>query len=341
LRRSSSASFALAALACLAGCSTSSSGSKGADSGAPLTEVVVGIQSEPLEGALGSLHVVTKLGTNTSSDEVLDPSALPHEVKLQPPGGNVEAPISVTVDGYEETGWTPKSTATPLLVRTAETSFVPDQVKLLRVNLQGQCLLALAGGPPGGPVCNAPQTCIDGTCQSDVVAPGSLETYAPNWPTDAPDVCRGLDAGAPIVQVGEGQTAYLPLTSGESVQMEQGPQGGHHIWLAVRQKNIKQQGSTITITSVQPGTNLAGPKISFVFTFAPDQGGFCVLSGLRYQLDIDGTDYTLFLGKPLDLTVTVTDQAGNTGTGKATVDILPDLLCPAGTPGCPDDAGSD
>jgi hypothetical protein len=296
------------------------------------------VQSEPLNGALGSLHIVTRLGATTSSDEILAPSALPHEVKLEPPGGNVATPVSVRIDGYEEAGWTPKSTATPLLVRTAQTSFVRDQTKLLRVDLQGQCLLALAGGPPGAPTCNAPQTCIDGTCQSDVVAPGSLEPYSPNWPADAPDVCRGLDAGAPIVQVGEGQTAYLPLTSGESVQMEQGPQGGHHIWIAVRQKNIKQQGSTITITSVQPaadgGAPLAGPKMAFVFTFQADEGGFCALSGLRYQLDIDGTDYHLFLGKQLDVTVTIADQAGNTGTGTASVNVLPTLLCPAGTPGC-------
>jgi hypothetical protein len=323
---------AILALAALAGCSSSP-----ADAG-PKTEVIVGVQSDPLEGALGSIHIVTKLGSTTSSDVVVAPSALPYQVTLTPPGSNASTPISVDVDGYEEAGWTSKSSATPLLVRTAQTSFVPDETKLLRVDLQGQCLLALAGGPPGAPTCTAPQTCINGACESDVVPPTSLEPYAPNWPSDAPDVCRGLDAGAPIVQVGEGQTAYLPLTSGESVQMEQGPQGGHHIWIVVRQKNIKQQGSTITITSVQPATDggapLAGPKMVFIFDFQPDQGGFCALSGLRYQLDIEGTPYQLFLGKPLDITVTIADQAGNTGTGTASVNVLPTLLCPSGVPGC-------
>ncbi len=301
---------------------------------APQTEVIVGIQSEPLNGAIGSLHVVTKLAGKTNSDETLDPSALPHEVKLSPPGGNDAAPIDVQIDAYTEAGWTPKSTAMPVLVRTAETSFVPNETKLLRILLQGQCLLALPGGPPGAPTCNAPQTCIGDKCVSDSVPAAALETYEPNWANDAPDVCRPLNAGAPVVQVGEGQNDYLPLTSGQTVQMEQGPQGGHHIWIAVRQENIKQQGSTTTITSVQPGTNLAGPQMAFVFTFEQDQGGFCKLSGLRYQLDIDGTDYHLFLGKPLDITVKIADQAGHTGIGKASVNIDSTLLCPAGVPGC-------
>ena len=57
---------------------------------------------------------------------------------------------------------------------------------------------------------------------------------------------------APVVQVGTGQTDYLPVTAGQTVQMEQGPQGGHHVWIAVRQRNLKQSGSTTTITSVVP-----------------------------------------------------------------------------------------
>jgi hypothetical protein len=112
--------------------------------------------------------------------------------------------------------------------------------------------------------------------------------------------------------------------------MEQGPQGGHHIWVAVRQENLKQSGSTTTITSVQPTTNMAGPRLAFVFTFQPDQGGFCKLAGLRYQLDIDGADYHQFLGQPLDVTVTIADQAGAMGVGTEHVVISPTLLCASG-----------
>jgi hypothetical protein len=297
-----------------------------------LTEVIVGLQAEQLSGAVGTLHVTATVGGETKDDELLAPGVLPHEVPLVAPEADAAAPIAVEVDGYAIAGWTPQSGGSPVLVRTAETQFVPGQTKLLRVVLQGSCLLGLPGGPPGAPMCTAPQTCIDGICQDDTVPPQQLEPYSSNWPADAPDVCKPIDAGAPVVQVGTGQTDYLPVTSGQTVQMEQGPQGGHHIWVAVRQQNLAQVGSETTITSVQPTTGVAGPTLAFVFNFAQDQGGFCKLAGLRYQLDIDGADYHQFLGQPLDVTVTITDPAGATGTGVAHLAIDPTLLCATGLP---------
>lgn len=292
--------------------------------------VIVGIQSEPLNGAVGTLHVVTTIGGAVATDVLFPPSALPYQVALGPPGGDIGAAVGVRVEGYLQAGWTAQSTVAPLLVRTAETHFVPGRTSLLRVMLQGQCLLALPGGPPGGPTCTAPQTCIDGQCRDDVVAPQGLEPYSPQWPANAPDICKRQNAGPPVVQVGTGQTDYLPVTSGQTVQMEQGPQGGHHVWVAVRQQNLKQSGSTTTLTSVQPGTGLVGPRTAYVFTFQPDEGGFCKLFGLRYQLDIDGTDYHRFLGQPLDVTVTIKDASGMTGTGTAHLNVAPQLLCPSG-----------
>ncbi|HEY8039876.1 MAG TPA: hypothetical protein VIF15_08795 [Polyangiaceae bacterium] len=295
---------------------------------------MVGVQTEPMNGAIGTLHVVTTLGGAPSTDETMAPSALPHAVKLVPPNGDATTPVGVQIEGYQSAGWTAQSSEPPVLVRTAETVFVPQQTELLRVLLQNECLLALPGGPPGAPTCAAPQTCIGGRCQDDGVPSQGLEPYAPDWATSAPDICKPANAGPPAVQVGTGQTDYLPLTSGQQVTAEQGPQGGHHIWIAVRQQNLKQAGSTTTITSVQPSTGLAGPKMAFVFTFNPDQGGFCKLAGLRYQLDLDGTDYHQFLGQPLDVTVTIADASGATGTGVAHVDIAPTILCPSGIPGC-------
>jgi hypothetical protein len=297
--------------------------------------LVVGIQDEPsIVGALGTLHVVTTVGGAPSGDVVLAADALPYEVHMTPPPGNPTAPVSVHVDGYQSPMWTRGSHDTPILVRTAETHFVPDRMSLLRIVLQGQCLLALPGGPPGGPSCAAPQTCVAGVCQGDVVPPQDLEVYAPSWAANPPDVCKPANAPPAIVQVGTGQSDYLPVTSGQTVQMEQGPQGGHHVWIAVRQRNLQQTGSTTTITSVVPTTGLAGPRTSFVFTFEPDEGNFCKLYGLRYQLDVDSTDYHKFLGQPLDVTVTIKDASGDTGTGVAHLNIDPQLLCPSGIAGC-------
>jgi hypothetical protein len=288
------------------------------------------VQAEDTSGAIGTFHVVTTLGTATSTDETVAPSQLPHEVKLRPPGGDMSAPIGVRVEGYSQVGWTPQSQLSPALVRTAETHFVPGEAMLLRVIVQGQCLLGLPGGLPGAPVCTLPQTCVNGACVDDTVPPQMLEAYSTGWPGDAPDVCKPLHAGAPVVQVGTGQTDYLPITPGQTVQMEQGPQGGHHIWIAVRQQNLKQSGSTTTLTSVQPTTGMAGPRMAFIFTFAPDEGQFCKLAGLRYQLDLEGADYHLFLGKPLDVTAVIADPSGITGTAVAHLNIAPTILCASG-----------
>ena len=298
------------------------------------TALVIGLQSDPLTGAIGTIHLTADVAGSQADDETLSLASLPHETKLAPPAGNEAAAVSVRVEGYEEADAGPPFTTPPVLLRTAETRFVPDQVALLRLQLQGECLLGLPGGPPGAPACLSPQTCIGGGCQDDSVAPSNLEAYTPQWAENAPDVCKPTHAGAPIVQVGTGQSDYLPLTSGQAVQAEQGPQGGHHIWIAVRQENLKQTGSTTAITSLQPGTGLVGPSMRFVFTFDPDEGGFCKLAGLRYQFDIDGMDYHLFLGKPLDVTVTITDPSGSTGSGVAHINVDPTLLCPSGVSGC-------
>jgi hypothetical protein len=261
-------------------------------------------------------------------------TALPHEVPVTPQGGDLSAVIGVEVDGYPQPNWTPSSPGAPVIVRTAHAHFIPQETVLLRVMLQGQCLLALPGAPPGGPTCMAPQTCIGGACLDDLVPQQELAPYTTDWANNAPDICKPANAGAPIVQVGTGQTDYLPLTSGQTVQAEQGPQGGHHIWIATRQENLKQAGTTTTITSVQPSTSLAGPQMRFIFTFEPDEGGFCKLAGLRYQLDLEGTDYHLFLGKPLVVTVTLADPTGAVGTGIAHINVAPTILCPTGVPGC-------
>jgi hypothetical protein len=291
------------------------------------TRVIVGVQSEPLSGSLDSIRLVTTLNGSTHTDERFGPDALPHEVKLSPPNGDVNAAIGAQVFGFLSVAGTQ-----PLLVRTAETGFVPGQTVLLRLLLQGQCLLALPG-LVGGPSCTAPQTCVAGVCRDDHTSPQDLEPYAPNWAASTPDICKPINGGPPVLQVGTGQTDYLPLNDGDTVQAEQGPQGGHHIWIAVRQQNLKQTGSTTTITSVQPGSGLIGPRTAFAFTFEQDQGGFCKLYGLRYQLDVDGTDYHLFLGQPLDVTVTVADPTMAKATGVAHVNIAAQPLCASGTTG--------
>jgi hypothetical protein len=167
-----------------------------------------------------------------------------------------------------------------------------------------------------------------GTCQSREVPVFKLENYAKNWPTNAPDRCKPASGGAPDLQVGTGQSYYLPLKKGQVLKAEAGPQGGHHIWIATRMKNLKQAGTTTRITGTQPDTGVTIPPTTLAFTYAPDEGGYCKLYGIRYQLDNEGIDYKQFLGKPLDLVVTTTDPTGASATAKVRVQIDPTLVNP-------------
>jgi hypothetical protein len=242
----------------------------------------------------------------------------------------------VRADGYQDPLWdASKTSEQPVLTRLVETSFVSGQSLLLRLHLQSQCVLPIPGTTFAGPACAAPQTCLMGTCGADAVLTTNLETYHANWAAAAPDICKPANAGAPQVIVGSGQTDYLPITDGETLTPELGPQGGHHVWIAVRMHNLQQAGSITTLSAVQPGTNAMVLSSSYVFSYDQDEGGYCKLYGLRYQLDNGGVDYHQFLGKPLDITVTVTDPTGTAGTGVAHVNIDTQVLCPLTGMPCP------
>jgi hypothetical protein len=301
------------------------------------TELVVGVQSDPMGGLIGALHVIVKVAGQVVDDEVIKPPhgskvgfPQPWEKKLTAEAAS-DAPVELQVDALAD----PSSPA-PLLTRRASTHFVPGSVKLLRTQLESRCVVypvvprgaSKVPGPISGPSCTAPATCIQGICQSPIVPPAALETYATNWPTNAPDRCKPKDGGAPVLQIGTGQSYYRPFLPDQTLQAEAGPQGGHHIWIATRMKNLKQAGSTTKISGVQPGTGLSIPPTTLAFGYAPDEGGYCKLYGIRYQLDNEGIDYKPFLGKPLDVTVTVTDASGASATTTSRVNIAPTLVNP-------------
>jgi hypothetical protein len=301
------------------------------------TQLVVGVQSEPMGGVVSSLHVVVEVGGVVTTDETVKPPngslvgfPQPWEKRIVATG-DLESPVEVRVEAFGAA-----SPGTPMLTRLAKTRFLEGRAELLRVPLESRCLvypppLRRRGGVPGplsGPTCKAPLTCIKGLCQSEVVQPSALEPYAADWPKNAPDLCKARNSGASTVQIGTGQTGFTPLAAGQTLQAEAGPQGGHHIWIAVRMKNMKQAGSTTQISAVQPETGTVISPSTFAFTFDRDEGGYCKLFGLRYQLDNGGIDYTQFLGKSLDVTTVVTDSLGEKATSSAHIQIAPTLVNP-------------
>jgi len=289
-------------------------------------KLTVGVQAEQLDVYLQSVHVVTTVDGAPETDVVYRASqgtVFPREVPIDA-RGDAHAAVSVRVEGFATDDPTGQA---PAIVRTAETTVLPAPAdKLLRIDLDPSCVVIPPLGGIAGPTCAAPQTCVAGQCVDDHVAGGSLDDYTPTWAIDTPDACRPANPGAPDVIVGTGQTDYFPITDGETVQAETGPQGGHHIWIAVRMQNLKQAGSTTTVTATNPQNGASVAPFSVVFTYLPDDGGFCKLYGLRFQLDANGVDLNQFLGQPLDVKVDVHDAIGEDGIGLAHVNIDPTVL---------------
>ncbi len=301
------------------------------------TQLVVGIQSDPMGGIVSALHVVIRVAGSVVTDEVIKPPRgsrvgfpQPWEKALSGAGKGT-ARVDVEVDAIGD-----PSSPSPLLRRFSSTHFVPGHVALLRVPLESRCVVypvtprgqSKVPGPLSGPTCTSPASCIMGACQAPDVPTSRLEPYAKNWPSNAPDRCKPRGGGLPDLQIGTGQSYYVPLTKGQVLQAEAGPQGGHHIWIATRMKNMKQAGSTTKIVGVQPDTGTTIPPTTLAFTYSPDEGGYCKLYGIRYQLDNEGIDYKQFLGKPLDVMVTVVDPAGTRATATTRVQIAPTLVNP-------------
>jgi len=136
-------------------------------------------------------------------------------------------------------------------------------------------------------------------------------------------VCKTTAGAMPEVVVGRGQSDYLPLADLEMVQVEAGPQGGHHIWLALLMKNLLRSGSRTTITGVAPDSGTKITPYEVIYTFDPAEGGYCKLFGLRFQLDLDGVDYVPLLGQELDVTATVTDASGDSGQSSRRIMLSP------------------
>jgi hypothetical protein len=321
----------LFALACfvIAACSSSHG-----DDPAAKGQLVVGVQAETLGPFVVPVHIVVKLDGVVSSDQHVNlPDGLPKEIALEgAPGAKVD--VEVTGSGPQDPPNSP-----PSISRLASARLVAGVKKLLRVMLEERCETAnTPGAPPPLVTCTAPQTCISGRCASGDVPDAQLEDYDPAWASAPPDICRPAQHGPPEVVAGTGQTDYAPLQDDQTLQMELGPQGGHHIWVATRMKNLRQSGSTTTITATVEGATDPILPSAFVFTYDQDEGAYCKLYGLRFQLDAGAADlknaYRVFLGKTIDLTVTVKDSTGASASSTKRVHLGDTLICPDGTQTC-------
>lgn len=135
---------------------------------------------------------------------------------------------------------------------------------------------------------------------------------------DPDDPCE-RDGGAPSVTVGEGLSDYLPVDDGATLQVEKGPQGGYHVWVAARIKALKRSGSITRVKGRFPSLGYDVEELAVVFTMEPDEGGYCKLFGLRFRIDDPDHPVESLVGQDLDLEIEVTDPDGDVGRGKKSV----------------------
>jgi hypothetical protein len=282
--------------------------------------VIVGVQSELRVGVdFDRLDVAMLAGDKPYLSETLTTASKTNPIKFPAEFAFSDLPsdtsVSIKLDG--------KNGQFDVFSRLASTSVLKGRTTLLPIMIQSQCEIAPPGGV-GGPECAAPQTCIGGACADSFVSPSKLKDYAPGWASSG-DICKPSGGGAPVVTVGEGQSDYLPLADGDVAQVEAGPQGGHHVWIAVRMKNLRQSGSITSVTGYFPDLMITIAPFDVIFTYDQDEGGYCKLFGLRFQLDLSNNINTL-LGHTMNVVVTVTDTDGSVGKGTKTVKLSNNIL---------------
>lgn len=289
----------------------------------PLGSVIFGLTSEfrvPVD--MHELHVVSRVNGAVVAEQTRGtmPGMIPLSFPTEVPFVNLNGgdAVELELEGFGGGGGLSFS----LVKRRASTEVVAGRKLLMRVPLETECAAGLKA-----PMCDAPLTCITGVCKGAHKEPTALELYNSQWSRPAGDICKPADAGAPIVIVGKGQSDYFATDDGEVAQVEAGPQGGHHIWVAIRMKNLGQSGSITTVTGEIPDLGLKPAPFSVIFTFDQDEGGYCKLYGLRYQLDTDGIDIKTVLGHQVKVTVTVTEsKTGVVGSGQRLVTLSDTIL---------------
>jgi hypothetical protein len=252
-----------------------------------------------------ALEVVAEGGAVLADAEFrADGEVLPALVDVRIPGGiGAIAVTSRALDREEVT----------ILTARAEVDVESlDDGDLLPWDLARACE-AIACGPG--------EACLGGECTSASIDAATLGATPVDWIANAPDACRGAVPAAPSLVLGEGLDGYAPLVPGATVPVEPGPQGGHHVWLALRTRGLRQLGSTLTVRGTYPALGIALPPMQNVVSLRrADEGGTCEIYGVRFQID-RGIPLDTVLGATLAIEATLTDPSGASAAVESTITI--------------------
>lgn len=295
------------ALVALLALSLSSAGCASEDEGAQVvvgltTDMALGFDLRRVEVALQVDGVTTGVESLSYGEGNLSlPAALPVEPTHD--GAEVEVSFSAFRD----------SEASPFMTRTAATRAAGGRSLFLPVSLDEAC---------SGATCAASETCIEGACSSPFIDPSGLGDYDPEWITSAPDACKTPSSGDPAIEIGQGQSAFAALAEGDVVPIEAGPQGGHHVWLALRVVGLRQMGSHLTVEGYFPELAFKVYPLTSIVNLRKAGEGQCQIYGIRLQVDW-GLSVDAVHGRALDIKVTLKDTNGDAATATKQVVIAP------------------
>jgi hypothetical protein len=135
---------------------------------------------------------------------------------------------------------------------------------------------------------------------------------------------------APTFELGTGERAFEPLVDGQRLAVAQGPQGGCHLWLAVRTDGFAERLFEIAYTLRDVATGTAtGDASRLKVRLAPSVvPGRCEYVGYTAFLVRAGA----LVGRRVAIRVQVEDDLGRTATQQREVEVAwPE----AGTLACP------
>jgi hypothetical protein len=308
--------FAAAALGLLL---SACHGAPAADAGT----IVIGVTSDFTPGPdIGRLEGTLAIGGGSPERRIwaidgAEPLVFPLELACEdlPDGTEVDVRWSAFETAYG-------TTDTPFFTRRAIASVVAGSELLVRTHLEWECVPSYnLGGERIAPTCAEPETCVAAECTDPHVPAQELEPYSPSWAVAFADECRPLDAGPPEVAIGSGISTYSLLAPGGPVAMELGSQGGYHVWLALRMKNLHRAGSTTTLTATRPATAEELCAIEVPWDFTPAESGSCDLTGIRCIVSYDINGAVALQGEQIHVEAKVVDATGNVGFGEQDITL--------------------
>ena len=132
-------------------------------------------------------------------------------------------------------------------------------------------------------------------------------------PRPRPTVDAGQleDGGlAPLLEVGTGTTGFVPLVDGQDLDIIAGPQGGFHLWTALRaSKALSPDLFEVKLSVLQGGSQLSenGYRLTLV-----DNGAHYEWYGMQGLVPdpaaVDGQSVTLRIAATDSTGVTATDE---------------------------------